>query len=78
VLPLVVASGAGKVGRQSVGTAVFGGMLISTFLNLIFIPVLYVGIRSLRPGGTRGGGEPGKHGAPALTESRERELVAGD
>ena len=42
VLPLVLASGAGREGRHSVGTTVFGGMLAATFLNLLFIPVLYV------------------------------------
>ena len=46
VLPLVFASGAGKIGRQSVGTTVFGGMLLSTLLNLLFIPVLYVIVKS--------------------------------
>jgi HAE1 family hydrophobic/amphiphilic exporter-1 len=51
VLPLVFASGAGQAGRHSVGTAVFGGMLLSTFLNIIFIPVLYVVVRTLVPGG---------------------------
>jgi HAE1 family hydrophobic/amphiphilic exporter-1 len=50
VFPLVIAQGAGEAGRHSVGTAVCGGMLVSTFLNLIFIPVLYVVIRSLAPG----------------------------
>jgi HAE1 family hydrophobic/amphiphilic exporter-1 len=42
VLPLYFASGAGKLGRHSVGTAIVGGMLFSTVLNLFFIPVLYV------------------------------------
>ena len=42
VLPLVFATGAGALGRRSVGTTVVGGMLLSTVLNLIFIPVLYV------------------------------------
>ena len=42
VLPLVFASGAGALGRHSVGTTIVGGMLLSTVLNLIFIPVLYV------------------------------------
>jgi HAE1 family hydrophobic/amphiphilic exporter-1 len=42
VVPLVIAEGAGSAGRQSVGTTVFGGMLLSTLLNLVFIPVLYV------------------------------------
>ena len=50
VLPLVFASGAGQAGRHSVGTAVFGGMVVSTFLNVIFIPVLYVVVRTLVPG----------------------------
>jgi HAE1 family hydrophobic/amphiphilic exporter-1 len=42
VLPLVFATGAGALGRRSVGTTIVGGMLLSTMLNLIFIPVLYV------------------------------------
>jgi HAE1 family hydrophobic/amphiphilic exporter-1 len=47
VMPLVVASGAGQEARHSVGTAVAGGMFVSTFLNLGFIPVLYVVVRRL-------------------------------
>jgi HAE1 family hydrophobic/amphiphilic exporter-1 len=42
------------VARQSVGTAVAGGMFLSTFLNLLFIPVLYVVVQSIR--GAFGGG----------------------
>lgn len=42
VLPLYFANGAGKLGRHSVGTTIVGGMLLSTVLNLFFIPVLYV------------------------------------
>jgi HAE1 family hydrophobic/amphiphilic exporter-1 len=48
VLPLVFATGAGQEGRHSVGTAVAGGMILSTFLNIVFIPVLYVVIETLR------------------------------
>jgi HAE1 family hydrophobic/amphiphilic exporter-1 len=51
VMPLVFASGAGQEGRHSVGTAVAGGMLFATFLNILFIPVLYVVIQTLRGGG---------------------------
>jgi HAE1 family hydrophobic/amphiphilic exporter-1 len=47
VLPLVFASGAGALGRRSVGTTIVGGMLLSTVLNLIFIPVLYVILSTL-------------------------------
>ncbi len=49
VVPLVFATGAGRAGRISVGTTVFGGMIAATTLNLIFIPVLYVLVRSLVP-----------------------------
>ena len=37
-LPLVVASGAGAASRQSLGTAVFGGMVIATAIGLFFVP----------------------------------------
>ncbi len=47
VMPLVFASGAGREARHSVGTAVAGGMIASTFLNLAFIPVLYVVVKSM-------------------------------
>jgi hydrophobic/amphiphilic exporter-1 (mainly G- bacteria), HAE1 family len=53
VLPLAVATGAGAGARNSVGTSVAGGMLVSTFLSIFFIPVLYVVIRSLAPGKAR-------------------------
>jgi HAE1 family hydrophobic/amphiphilic exporter-1 len=56
VLPLVFASGAGREARNSVGTTVAGGMLFSTFLNIIFIPVLYVVVQHLR--GRMAGGRP--------------------
>ena len=49
VLPLVFASGAGSAGRHSVGTTVFGGMIVSTLLNLFIIPILYVIVRSIIP-----------------------------
>jgi HAE1 family hydrophobic/amphiphilic exporter-1 len=47
VLPLVFATGAGAASRNSVGTTVFGGMIVSTVLNLFFIPVLYVIVKSM-------------------------------
>jgi HAE1 family hydrophobic/amphiphilic exporter-1 len=47
VLPLYFATGAGALGRHSVGTAVVGGMLVSTILNLFFIPVLYVLLKTV-------------------------------
>lgn len=51
VVPLVIASGAGENGRHSVGTTVFGGMIMSTILNLFFIPVLYLIVEGWREHG---------------------------
>jgi len=53
VVPLVLATGAGKAGRISVGTTVFGGMIAATTLNLLFIPLLYVIVRGIVPGSSR-------------------------
>ena len=47
IIPLVIASGAGAGSRQSLGTAVFGGMFFATFLSLFIVPILYVVIKSL-------------------------------
>jgi HAE1 family hydrophobic/amphiphilic exporter-1 len=61
IFPLVIATGNGSASRNSLGTVVFGGMLVSTILNLFVVPVLYVLIVGLeerfRPrhkGGTNG------------------------
>jgi HAE1 family hydrophobic/amphiphilic exporter-1 len=45
IFPLVTATGAGASSRQSLGTAVFGGMLIATFLSLFVVPILYIVIK---------------------------------
>ncbi|MGB6950226.1 MAG: efflux RND transporter permease subunit, partial [Methyloceanibacter sp.] len=45
VLPLVIATGAGAEMRQSLGTAVFYGMIGVTIFGLIFTPVFYVVVR---------------------------------
>jgi len=42
VLPLVLASGAGAAARRSMGTGVFGGMLVATFIATVFIPLFFV------------------------------------
>jgi HAE1 family hydrophobic/amphiphilic exporter-1 len=51
VVPLVIATGAGENGRHSVGTTVFGGMIMATVLNLFFIPVLYLIVEGWRERG---------------------------
>ena len=48
VIPLVIATGAGSASRNSLGTAVFGGMLLSTFLSLAVVPVFFVLIERVR------------------------------
>jgi HAE1 family hydrophobic/amphiphilic exporter-1/multidrug efflux pump len=41
VFPLVISTGAGAAARKSMGTGVFGGMLVSTFIATIFVPMFY-------------------------------------
>ncbi len=48
ILPLVFASGSGANGRHSMGTALFGGLLLSTVLNLFFTPALYLMVERAR------------------------------
>ena len=57
VLPLVIATGAGAEMRQSLGTAVFYGMIGVTIFGLIFTPVFYVVVRKFA-------GKPKSHPAP--------------
>ena len=53
IVPLVTAEGAGAASRQSLGTAVFGGMIVSTFLSLFVVPILYIVIGTVRDRLTR-------------------------
>ena len=46
IFPLTIATGAGAASRQSLGTAVFGGMIVATVLSLLVVPVLYIVISS--------------------------------
>ncbi len=47
LFPLVIAEGAGANSRQSLGTAVCGGMVVSTILSLYLVPVIFVMIKSM-------------------------------
>ena len=62
VVPLMLATGAGAEMRQSLGTAVFFGMLGVTGFGPIFTPVFYVACRRLallrRPRGEPDTGTP--------------------
>jgi HAE1 family hydrophobic/amphiphilic exporter-1 len=77
VSPLVIASGAGAASRHSLGTAVFGGMILSTILNLFVIPAFYVVVVNTRERITRGPGDRGNgveraHGESSLESHAER------
>jgi HAE1 family hydrophobic/amphiphilic exporter-1 len=64
IVPLVFANGAGAASRHSLGTAVFGGMLVSTILNLGIIPALYIIVAQF----DHSHDPKGEHGAEARTK----------
>ncbi|MFA7283784.1 MAG: efflux RND transporter permease subunit, partial [Candidatus Omnitrophota bacterium] len=69
VLPLAISSGAGAGAQNAIGTAVVGGMLSATFIDLIFIPLFFVLVtrffKRKQEKAAAGAGEtralPGKH-----------------
>jgi hydrophobe/amphiphile efflux-1 (HAE1) family protein len=48
IFPLVIATGAGSAARQSMGTGVFGGMIVATFIATVFIPLFFVWLSGKR------------------------------
>ncbi len=48
LLPLVVATGASELARRDVGTPVFGGMILASFIGIFVIPPLYVTFQAVR------------------------------
>ncbi len=69
VVPLVVATGAGAASRRALGTAVIGGMLASTLLAVLFVPIFYVVMQRFserlaarKQGAGKGDGETRGHG----------------
>ena len=46
--PLVVAEGASQLARRGVGTPVFGGMILASFIGIFAIPPLYVMFQAIR------------------------------
>jgi HAE1 family hydrophobic/amphiphilic exporter-1 len=73
--PLVAASGAGAASRWSLGTAVFGGLLLATIVNYLLTPVLYVVIKSLADrifgDGKRPPKSPAARGTDAKTDAQD-------
>jgi multidrug efflux pump subunit AcrB len=76
--PLVIAKGAGAMSRWSLGTALFGGYLISTVLSLFLVPILYVVIKPLeeqflkphKPGGGSASGNASQPESPQVPEGQ--------
>ncbi len=48
LLPLVIATGASELARRNVGTPVFGGMILASFIGIFAIPPLYVSFQAIR------------------------------
>ncbi|MBN9603785.1 MAG: multidrug efflux RND transporter permease subunit [Afipia felis] len=62
LLPLVIATGASELARRNVGTPVFGGMILASFIGIFAIPPLYVTFQAvrerMRPGSRPQAGKP--------------------
>ena len=69
-VPLFIATGAGSVGRQIMGTAVIGGMLAATGIAIFIIPALYVVVERVAEHG-----KPESQPIPALPQPT---VVEGD
>jgi multidrug efflux pump subunit AcrB len=48
LLPLVVAVRASELARRNVGTPVFGGMILASFIGIFAIPSLYQTFQAIR------------------------------
>jgi multidrug efflux pump len=71
VFPLAIASGPGAASQNDIGTGVIGGMITATALAIFFVPLFYVGVRTIftrpRPGSAAAAA------AQAATEGRPAE-----
>ena len=77
--PLVAASGAGASSRWSLGTAVFGGLLVTTLLSLFFVPTMYIVIKNLAErafGDSSGGDDASSAKTPPKQASPQEEVVS--
>jgi HAE1 family hydrophobic/amphiphilic exporter-1 len=67
VLPLAIATGAGAGAMKAIGTAVTGGMMSATFIDLFYIPLLFVVVSSVfkrKQSGHTPGSEPDSATSP--------------
>lgn len=77
VLPIAIGFGAGAESRRPLGMAVVGGMLFSTFLTLVLVPVVYTLLAKFTrteklAGEPSGDGETTKKPAPAAALVEEK------
>lgn len=70
IFPLTIATGAGAGSRQSLGTAVFGGMLVATFLSLCLVPIMYIIIETAAES-FKSSDDDDADAPPSLPESRQ-------
>jgi multidrug efflux pump subunit AcrB len=75
LLPLVIATGASQLARRNVGTPVFGGMILASFIGIFAIPPLYVFFQAIRER-LRPGARPQEQlpGSPAPTDQGSPEV----
>jgi HAE1 family hydrophobic/amphiphilic exporter-1 len=82
-LPLVLSEGAGASSRWSLGTALFGGLFLATFLSLFLVPILFILVKSTAkaifsrkrpPGGSNPLESPNHNGS---SRARHEALPAG-
>ncbi len=74
-LPLAIASGAGAVSRQIMGTAVIGGMLAASFLAIFMIPVTYYVVQKI---GKEKGSEVLNEGVVSISDKPEDGSNSGE
>jgi multidrug efflux pump subunit AcrB len=70
--PLVVATGASQLARRDVGTPVFGGMILASFIGIFAIPPLYVFFQSIRERLRPGARPREKIAADRVVDQKER------
>jgi len=68
-VPLFIATGAGSVGRQIMGTTVIGGMLAATAIAIFIIPALYVMVERLASAKKYSALAPGDEPVTTLVEA---------
>ena len=75
--PLVIASGASELARRGVGTPVFGGMILASFIGIFAIPPLYVMFQAIRER-LRPGSRPVNEQQPAATQTNPPGHIAAE